>query len=201
MFKNIGALVAVVLSSNAMASDLSDALEKDLAKTFSDSEIRFTLVKSSADINYGGENEVNADVDSIGIALRNNLTKEWASEIKYTVEGEDNQLMQDGEVSRFDMTSTLSLSGIYKHNTIAGFTPYIKLGVGVINADFEGFGSVKEFTYVAGAGIDYAMSEIITLGAEYEYFGEIDFSDEIGESFSIGEMDMSRISLGLSVSF
>ncbi len=65
------------------------------------------------------------------------------------------------------------VNGYYDFKNESDFTPYLGAGVGiggVVNESFADFGGVA-FAYQVGGGLDYSVTEKITIGVKYRYFG------------------------------
>lgn len=123
------------------------------------------------------------------------------------------------QVNDFDKIGTLGVSldltgdvsvlsflvnGYYDINTNTAFTPYISAGLGFANVEFDGFNipgsGVPDtsdddtvFAYQIGAGIGYAVTEKVTIDANYRFFGTSD--PEFGTTES--EFTSHNIFLGI----
>ncbi|MCF2903005.1 porin family protein [Pseudoalteromonas sp. OFAV1] len=185
--------VLFILGTMFMASGVS-------AATY-DNELKFYVGKANAEVSGSTTASKDANVNSIGFGLRNNFAEHWASEIKYTMGG-DGYFKSGSERERFDLTSSIFVNGMYKVSNLGSLEPYMKVGVGVVNANIgNASGRVKESTYLWGVGFDYSVSSIISLGLEYEKMGTIEYDFISDEVTQFGELELDRVNLVVSLKF
>lgn len=114
-------------------------------------------------------------------------------------------------------TTSFLLNGYYDFANDSAFTPYLTAGLGFAKVkassdpwDLTGLGggvipgwsdSDTVFAYQIGAGLEYALSQTVSLDARYRYFATSDPSITIdGENFD-AEFASHNLLLGVRVSF
>ena len=201
MKKIIPAIVLSLASSMALAETTSD-----LRIVFGQDEIGTIGTISSAESLLDVDDSV--ETAAMGLILRTHFDDTWATEARYTLGGDDTVITSDGSLSSLEIDSTFFVSGIYKAPQVKAFTPYAKLGLGLIDMATNNL-EFKEYTYVAGLGIDYHANDNFVIGIEYEYFGGGSYSNLTQETVDdvlittgvAGDIDMSRASINFGIKF
>ena len=82
---------------------------------------------------------------------------------------------------------------------------YGQLGVAYVDADLDGvlgnLGGIDSFGYAVGAGVDYAVTDKIIVGADYLYHNFDDFNDTSGVDTSSIDLDAHTIRAKFSYKF
>lgn len=201
MKKIVPAIALTLASSMAFAETTSD-----LRLIFGQDSIGTVGIISSADSVVDVDDSV--ETAALGLSLRTHFDETWATELRYILGGDDTVMASDGSLSSLEINSTFFVSGIYKGPQYKAITPYAKLGLGLIDmaANNRNF---KEYTYVAGLGLDYHANENIVLGVEYEYFGggkynslsQTTVEDVLVTTGVAGDIDLSRVSVNFGIKF
>jgi len=89
------------------------------------------------------------------------------------VEAEYQYLENDGDL---DINSIMA-NGYYDFGTWGNITPYATTGIGIGWFNGEGFKSEHSMVWKLGAGADYAINDVWSVGARYTYFDAIDDID------------------------
>ena len=97
-------------------------------------------------------------------------------------------------------TQSLMLNGYYDFKNKSKFTPYISAGIGFTHVknkqtdeDLSISDSDNHFTWSAGVGVAYNISENVALDASYRYVdaGKFKFTNNEGDDFSRSNMKIS----------
>ena len=82
---------------------------------------------------------------------------------------------------------------------------YAQGGLAYVDADLDGvlgnFGDIDSFGYAIGAGLDYAVTDKIVLGADYIYHNFSDFDDTGGLNTSAVDLDAQTVRAKFSYKF
>lgn len=167
-----------------------------------DEDFDVSLPREFEDAGVGLTEDVSYDTGYLlGAAIGYDITPSIAGELEYTYrsanaalgaeisgpDGTEKLDPEDGDVT----TSALMLNGIYNFpgmGAMAAVQPYVGIGIGGAQVDFDGDSTDFEFAYQAMAGVTYAVNPNVDLFAEArwfstdggEFFSEDGFSAEAG---------------------
>ncbi len=100
---------------------------------------------------------------------------------------------EDGDVT----TNAVMLNGIYNFpgmGAMAAVQPYVGIGIGGAQVDFDGDSTDFEFAYQAMAGVSYAVNPNVDLFAEARWFST-DGGEFFNEDGISGEAGFNSIDL------
>ncbi len=172
------------------------------------------------DTNFAGIQEVEAELDP-GFAIIGALGYDYGMvraelELGYrhnTVDSHTSSVggalaNPDGDSSAFSMM----INGLYDFENESPFTPYVGLGIGFANIDYDNYRAAGAtavndddtvFAYQAMVGFDYAFNHQISGIAEYRYFGtaDPDITTTIGNNDTSSEYDNHALLVGIGLGF
>jgi len=139
---------------------------------------------------------------AIGYNIIDNISVE--AEIAYRANEIESGFVNGSAFTINDDLESLSFMGnvVYTAPSFAGFTPYVGGGAGAARIGFsEGGDRDYVFAYQGFAGVSYPITEIVSAGVEYRYFGtdEADITGALGAVTT--DYDAHNVNLVLSVSF
>jgi len=139
---------------------------------------------------------------AIGYSIIDNIAVE--AEIAYRANEIEGGFVNGSAFTANDDLESLSFMGnvVYTAPSFAGFTPYIGGGAGAAGIRFSETGDRDYvFAYQGFAGVSYPVTEIVSAGVEYRYFGtdEADIAGTLGAVTT--DYDAHNINLVLSARF
>lgn len=133
------------------------------------------------------DNDVKLQNDfSYGVGAGYKFTSHWATELAYTyVDSEEKKSHIDVGVDYWE------IDGLYYFNPIAKYKPFVVLGVGRTNYNYDGSAKdVGNNQVVAGVGVAYALSKEVEIKADIRGLFSQDAKDDtiIGTDFNVGAL-------------
>ena len=202
--------------------EVADALFRDLEQLALDHLVvsgdvtNLSLPGEFDDMGVSFTEDVSYDTGYLlGAAIGYDITPSIAWELEYTYrsasasfgaeisgpEGTQSLGSEDGDVT----TSAVMLNGIYNFpgmGAMAAVQPYVGIGLGGAQVDFDGDSTDFEFAYQAMAGVSYAVNPNVDLFAEARWFSTDggEFFNEDGFSADAG-LDSIDLLVGAAYNF
>ena len=159
----------MLLASNIAFSD--EVIDKNVGPYVS---LNFgAAIPTTQDINFyliSSELETGFSFGAaVGYAFSNNFRVE--GELAYQLNNSSTSYLAQSIDTNIHTLAGL-INGYYDFKNSSDFTPYISAGIGVggiINEFANDLGAA--FAYQVGAGVDYSITDKITLGVKYRYTG------------------------------